>query len=731
MAIVLNNITSGYNLAKINANFQNIEDYINDKLLARAATGVAGEAMMERDLDMNGYSILNLGMGDGDGSIATKGYVDAGDLNLQLQINKALRFSDDIPQAQYGAAGRANSIQGYNSYGAPVPIFGTTGTADLAVKLASNTRGLGAGLVGTVGGLTTQQYIDTTPHISILEYIDPSKWQYLNDPTTAENNVGDLYSIITTAMKDSAFSGKPLVFNGPKPEAIGSSSTTNQSWYFPISTPLVQPIGCTILSGTVGTCYLIPTASFPTQNFLLSWEPGTGQPRMRLEGLGFSGGNYKSNIIGGFAIKRGVYTSVVKNLFIRDCYYGGLLIRPQNATGQTAAADLVNLNIDTVFILNSGNPSYYQAFDLQFSTEWGSGNWTDGAIRNVDISTAFTDNTSITQAPVSLNIYNFSKQIFNVLFERFYTSAKANTHVKIYSNSNIRNTNLTFQNFSGDGITKTALPMVDIYGLGWSHLSDMYRGSLINGGLSIGRATQCVFSNLVFNASTDLAGTYQKQLNIQSNCDNIIFRDCSLRNAFATSSPYHYKEWFSSWITDEGINTKWESAQHSSNVIVQRAFDFYNTVSAGKCTNATSQNVDITSTQTTDYLQLSYPATTGVASPTITFPVQKGYMQGNSGNSYLYAMVKLKATSATLGTHFFRFNLYDTSTTWTPDALNTDVVLMVRVPVNSSATNQDLVITLGSKAATSSAFTVQIQDFVLTSGPLPWPSNYRKSLQVI
>lgn len=60
MAIVLNNITSGFNLAKINANFQNIEDYINDKLLAREATGVSGEAMMERALDMNSNRILNL-----------------------------------------------------------------------------------------------------------------------------------------------------------------------------------------------------------------------------------------------------------------------------------------------------------------------------------------------------------------------------------------------------------------------------------------------------------------------------------------------------------------------------------------------------------------------------------------------------------------------------------------------------------------------------------------------
>lgn len=68
MAIDLDNITSGYQISKINANFQKVEDYVNDKLLARAVTGVAGEAMMERDLDMDGHRILNA---DIDGSTIT------------------------------------------------------------------------------------------------------------------------------------------------------------------------------------------------------------------------------------------------------------------------------------------------------------------------------------------------------------------------------------------------------------------------------------------------------------------------------------------------------------------------------------------------------------------------------------------------------------------------------------------------------------------------------------
>uniref|UniRef100_UPI00311D9035 hypothetical protein n=1 Tax=Klebsiella michiganensis TaxID=1134687 RepID=UPI00311D9035 len=211
-----------------------------------------------------------------------------------------------------------------------------------------------------------------------------------------------------------------------------------------------------------GKCRLVPVAATPANTFIFTIPPAKGKPRIVIDGLGFTATNYRDKNVGGFTFKRGCYTSDIRNIFIQDCYYGGFVIKPENPAGQTAAEDIVNLNIDNIMIVNSGTQGAYQAFDLQFSTEWGSGNWTDGAVRNIDISTAFADNTTISTAPISLNIYNFGKQIFNVLFERWYTSAKAATHVKVYSNSDIRNTNLTFRNFSGDGIVKTSDPMIDI-----------------------------------------------------------------------------------------------------------------------------------------------------------------------------------------------------------------------------------------------------------------------------
>lgn len=178
MAIVLNNVTSGYNLSTINSNFQKIEDYVNDKLLARADTGVAGEAMMERALDMNGNKILNVFVDVNDASSlltvgvadsryynvsgdtltgpmdansqiisnlpsptqpsqpATKAYADAIQSDVDSNESRSLRFPE-IVAPMFSAASRANSLQGYNDIGTPVPIFSYTDTADLALKLAS------------------------------------------------------------------------------------------------------------------------------------------------------------------------------------------------------------------------------------------------------------------------------------------------------------------------------------------------------------------------------------------------------------------------------------------------------------------------------------------------------------------------------------------------------------------------------------------------------------------
>ncbi len=74
--IILDSIAGGYDLSKINANFQKIEDELNDKVLYRDNTD--GEPnQLEDDVDANGKRIYNLPDPVSNMEPTTKGYVEA------------------------------------------------------------------------------------------------------------------------------------------------------------------------------------------------------------------------------------------------------------------------------------------------------------------------------------------------------------------------------------------------------------------------------------------------------------------------------------------------------------------------------------------------------------------------------------------------------------------------------------------------------------------------------
>lgn len=92
---------------------------------------------------------------------ATKNYVDGqivdntnawqeGDRVLDQKIDENFSRTIRVPENSVDVApvleARKNSIFGWNSSGNPVPIFSYTATADLAIKLASQVKGLGDGL---------------------------------------------------------------------------------------------------------------------------------------------------------------------------------------------------------------------------------------------------------------------------------------------------------------------------------------------------------------------------------------------------------------------------------------------------------------------------------------------------------------------------------------------------------------------------------------------------------
>ena len=83
MAIELDPITSGYSTGKINENFQDVENELNNNVLRRdgLATGEANQ--MEVNLDMNSNSILNVSTDVSDpGSLVSVGGGDARWVNL-------------------------------------------------------------------------------------------------------------------------------------------------------------------------------------------------------------------------------------------------------------------------------------------------------------------------------------------------------------------------------------------------------------------------------------------------------------------------------------------------------------------------------------------------------------------------------------------------------------------------------------------------------------------------
>lgn len=91
MKIVLDDVASGYQLSKINANFQKIEDELNNKVLYKLPP--EGEAnALEQDMDVNGKKLYNLPTPTLNSQAATKRYVDslAGATEPWIEITEQL-----------------------------------------------------------------------------------------------------------------------------------------------------------------------------------------------------------------------------------------------------------------------------------------------------------------------------------------------------------------------------------------------------------------------------------------------------------------------------------------------------------------------------------------------------------------------------------------------------------------------------------------------------------------
>lgn len=242
MSIELDTIASGYNTQKINSNFQKVEDYVNDKLLHRAQTGVAGEAQMGRDLDMNSHAILN----------ATTDYTDDGSLVTVGEFKRAVRVAHGEQLVELGPpAERSLKLLGFDASGQPTPVVAGAIPSALAIMLASHSQGEGASLVGLYPVGNVQQAIN---------WVTPEMFGAVGDGVTddrpaiqaAINKANEFYT---------ATGGRCAVILGPKTYIVSQNPASTA-----INGEVSAGFGCiNMLSGVVlkgtGTIKLKPGTS--------------------------------------------------------------------------------------------------------------------------------------------------------------------------------------------------------------------------------------------------------------------------------------------------------------------------------------------------------------------------------------------------------------------------------------------------------------------------------------
>lgn len=96
--LILDDIASGYNLSKINSNFQKIEDEINDKVLYRE-NPIGEPNHMHQLLDMNSQKIINLAEGTAAADAVTLGQVRGFAINGIVPVD-----ASDIPTTDGGGS---------------------------------------------------------------------------------------------------------------------------------------------------------------------------------------------------------------------------------------------------------------------------------------------------------------------------------------------------------------------------------------------------------------------------------------------------------------------------------------------------------------------------------------------------------------------------------------------------------------------------------------------------
>lgn len=402
-------ITSGYNLSKINANFQKVEDELNNKVLYRNSP--AGEPnSMSSNLDMNSKSILNANKISS--NILELGGVQVVPTNLATDpyngTREALRRS--YAEAGYNLVDGSFEAGGTLVNANDVLLQERTGKAfsGPAGAVVAGTDPMSGGFVDCSGKRT---YV-TSREVSVLEFIPKNLHQYLNDVNQSRINAGDLSAYLASASAYCDDNGLCLTF---------------PSGYFYTGSTFIAPA---TVRGTLDT-YILALSTLI--NAPVVSVDNTGQRTYEMSKLQFIGnrtGNTPGLRIGGCR------NSVFKQLVFTSCSVGALIYPTHPDSG-----DVENIELNHIWTVQC-NVGIHVATNSSISR----GNITDGTFQNLQLT---ADSAQGGDGIPLLFTASAGKQIFGLKFDRVFTSAGVNTHMNFQPNGGVIFSNF-FSNITGE-----------------------------------------------------------------------------------------------------------------------------------------------------------------------------------------------------------------------------------------------------------------------------------------
>lgn len=596
------------------------------------------------------------------------------------------------------------------------------------------------------------QKITNSSAISVLDYIPVKYHTLILTFGSAQNSNVDFLPYIENAIAAAVSLGKILDF---------------PSGYYPVS-DTVKQISSAQVKGVPKQTFIIPTKNFPENKWLWVWPIRNGAPRKYLHGMGFQGNTGHTDItakrVGGLAVKSGCWFSTIKEISISNCFYGGILLNPQHPSGTSGVSDIVNLSIEHIWILDAGSTETYDCFEVNFNDvdsdntyaenseqnyPYETGAWTDGTIRDIDISAADTDPKNYdAKGPIALAIYGSStnKMMFNVLIQRIFTATRKQTHIYI---DHPKLYNCQFSNISGEthqgtsglsavsGMGEFSVYHVDIINGGqWNAFDNFYaNGSLGNNGLHISKGTWLTFRNMTLDINypggqlIDDSTKYPKKITLDSGASCITFTDCNIRgfeNGLWNLTYKQYRDIFTYIITDNGFNTYWNSASMSSEVMTMQSLDWFTSVSASNTpvNGSSGGTVKLTCSQGTDL------SMTTILAAATDGSVREGDVRYNLSDmaaSYrgsFFVALRIKINSADINSHYLKLQMFNITRKIPVESVTNELTLFFNFDYNESSSNKLLLLAMGSGSTTTTDFSITITDFVVSQNKYPYIPNY-------